>query len=124
MRPGDDLGLVDGPDWSEVRDDWLPNDGLRDIYVCGSTADDWQRILDIVRAREWPETFSVNGDVVPMPASVQPIFELVDETILWQFWPHSDVAVHGHFHAAEEIELNLDPRESAELQRCKTRGEW
>ena len=97
--------------WTDVRDDWLPNDGLRDIYVGSATLDDWQRVLDVVRARGWPATFSVNGGVTSMPTSVEPIFELVGKTILWQFLPHPDVTVHGHFFAVDEIELDVDPRE-------------
>ena len=106
-----------GLSWGDVREDWLANDGLRDIYVEDSTVDDWQLVVDIVRAHDWPTTFSVEGDVMSMPTSVQPIFELVDKTILWRFWPHPDVAVHGHFFAVGEIELDVDPREVVDQEQ-------
>ena len=53
---------VVGLNWSDVREDWVVDGGFRDIVVGGTTVEDWQRVVDIVRARGWPETFSADGD--------------------------------------------------------------
>jgi len=36
--------------WTEVSDFWEHDGSLRDIYVLSTTQDDWQRLLDLVRA--------------------------------------------------------------------------
>jgi hypothetical protein len=40
--------------WTEVSEVWEDDGSLRDIYVLSTAEDDWQRLLDLVRAGAWP----------------------------------------------------------------------
>jgi hypothetical protein len=99
--------------WDQVREDWVVDGGLRDIYVHETTRDDWQRVVDALRATGWPTTFSVDGDECEIPADVSGIFALVDQSTSWRIRPHPDVQINCFFFTEGEIELDADPREIA-----------
>ena len=97
--------------WEDVKEDWVPDGGLVDIYVFETTLADWQRVVDVLRATGWPTEFSV-GDKRDMPAAVDDIFELLpDHSPTWRLWPHPDVLVNCFFFSEAEIEFDVSPDE-------------
>ncbi|TYB60694.1 hypothetical protein FXF51_31310 [Nonomuraea sp. PA05] len=50
--------------WDEVKDLFDPelNGALPDVVVEETTVEDWQALLDLVRARRWPHAYSVGGE--------------------------------------------------------------
>src|SRR5271155_5766071 len=63
-------------DWKQVAPDFLPDGGLRDIYVLEATLLDWQAVLDAVRGFEPPPIFyTIDGMAMELPWRVDAIFE-------------------------------------------------
>jgi hypothetical protein len=99
--------------WSEVREDWEDGSNvLRDIYVLSTTEDDWQRVLDLVRASGWPSSYTEGDNPAPLPTKVGEIFERTSGlSVLLRIWPTEGVAIHCHFFVPDEIEFDVSPRE-------------
>lgn len=107
------------PQWKEVREDWLPGDGLRDInfpdaYTEAAGVDDaeWQKLVDWIRSRsEWTANYAEDGDAVEMPDDVAVIVARSPTvSVLWQIDIGRGVIVNTYF-APGEIEFDVDPRE-------------
>ena len=107
------------PQWEEVREDWLPDDGLRDInfpdaYVeaGGLEIAEWQKLVDWIRARsEWTVSYAEGGEDVEMPSDVAVIMETsLSVSTLWRIDIGRGVIVNTYF-APGEIEFDVDPRE-------------
>jgi hypothetical protein len=98
------------PEWS--AEDWEPHGSLRDVYVHDTNGADWQRVVDLVGAREWATSYEEDSSPVAMPVSVGEIFERATQrAILWQIEPARGIRVNCHFFHPAEIEFDLDPRE-------------
>lgn len=99
-------------EWGAVAHEFEWDGSLRDLYVCGATAADWQAVLDAVRATYSPLTFLAGGTPAALPAHAADVFRL---------WSGATPPVLGfsvggvhfacHFFAADEIEFDLDPRD-------------
>ncbi|GAA2208601.1 hypothetical protein GCM10009850_040590 [Nonomuraea monospora] len=50
--------------WDEVKDLFDPdlNGSLPDVVIEETTAEDWQALLNLIQAREWPHAYSVGGE--------------------------------------------------------------
>ena len=100
------------PEWSEVQEDWEPDGSLRDVYVRDVNETDWQRVVDLIRTREWATSYTEDGNPVAMPNPVGEIFARGKRAaILWQIEPAGGIRVNCHFFDPAEIEFDLDPRE-------------
>jgi hypothetical protein len=97
--------------WSEVREDWEVDGTLRDIYVVSTTENDWQRLLDLVRAGTWPYAYTEGEHSASLPTKVADIFAPRTHSLLLQVWPMEGVAIHCYFFQRDQIEFDLDPRE-------------
>jgi hypothetical protein len=100
------------PKPDELRKTWAADEGAyRDIYVPGTTAEDWQRALDAVTAR-WPSTYSEDGESAVMPRDVGTILSRRSErSTLLRIHLHNHLDFDVHFFGADEIEFTFDPAE-------------
>ena len=104
------------PRWKEVRDDWLPGDGLRDVNFpdaygeAGMGYAEWQKLVDGIRSRsEWTTSFAEGGDAVEMPDDVAAIMARSPEiSVLWRIDIGRGVIVNTYF-APGEVEFDVDP---------------
>jgi hypothetical protein len=111
LVPGN-IRFMSSPRWSDVEKDWEPDGALRDIYVQGTSEADWQRVVNAVRAKELPWSYSEDGEHCPMPDSVDEIFNRRSHVaILWAITPVSGIQINCHFFTSEEIEFDLTPTE-------------
>lgn len=84
---------------------------LRDITVPETDEQDWQRVLDFLRAGSFDLTFSVDGKPTALPASAVEIFAV------WQrASPALHVEVAGvrlgcYFFEPSAVEFDFDPRD-------------
>ena len=93
--------------------DVFPCDGsLRDIYVDGTTEQDWEAFLSFLRAGEYALSYSRDGEAVPVPSSASEALRDSSHAHLLEI-DVSGVAVNCHFFTADDIELDLAPKDVA-----------
>jgi hypothetical protein len=99
-------------EWADVAEIFEFDGSLLDIYVLGTTADDWQRLLDLVRTQTWWFEYSADRSVSSLPEDVHVVFRQTQEaSCLLHIQPAPGLHVHAHFFTADEIEFDIDPRE-------------
>ena len=82
-----------------------------EIYVPGTTTDDWQRFLETTTKR-WPSAYTEDGESARLPKDVREIFRRSElRACLLQLELTPLVSLNVHFFTQEELELDLDPRE-------------
>jgi hypothetical protein len=96
--------------WGESASDFEPGDGLRDIYVHGVTAEEWDTAYRFLTAR-YPHVFRRNGVQEDSPDDVHGILGGTHEASMLLALDVQGLQVNCHFFTAEEIELDLDPAE-------------
>jgi hypothetical protein len=59
--------------WDEVRQYFDPDlmGALPDLYVPDTTAEDWQAVLDLAKARGWQLQYAQGGTVLPLPTAAE-----------------------------------------------------
>jgi hypothetical protein len=110
---------VERMDWQAVKGAFLQDGSLRDIYIVGSTLDDWQSVFEVLKTSEYVFRFSRQGEVQPLSADIlQTAHENYDLGYLLQV----DVGgplLNCHFFPNEEIEFDLDPREVVSIDAAE-----
>lgn len=97
---------------SRIYQDIFYIDGsLRDIYVLGTSEQDWQILLDFLRTSSYPLEFLVGGEHQPLPEQVGDIFVMEIEVGVSLNIDEEHLALHCHFFTREEIEFDLDPKD-------------
>jgi hypothetical protein len=92
--------------WPVQKQDFEPDGSLRDIYVVGTTADDWNKFVRHIASGPYRAKFTMNGAPRPIPPIVDELFGTAQG--LLTFWVGT-VALACHFFAVEEIELDFIP---------------
>jgi hypothetical protein len=99
-------------EWARVARDFEWDGSLRDLYVRGATIEDWQAIIDAIRARYAPLVFRAGDTLGKLPERVAEIFPhwATGQT------PYLQFAINGvdlgcHFFTPQEVEFSLDPRQ-------------
>jgi len=98
-------------EWERRKGIFAWDGSLRDIYVLGTDASDWQRLLDFLRLAPYDLRYTVGEQAQPLPDHINAVFaRTMDE-------PRAALSVDGprlklmcHFFWLEEIEFDLDPR--------------
>jgi hypothetical protein len=98
-------------DWEAVRKEFEPEGSLRDIYVSDAGLAGWQSLLAALRHFDPAAVFTVDGEERELPDDASTIFDVheVAKPMLVVRW--AGLSFYCHFFIAEEIELDLDPRE-------------
>ena len=105
------------PRWDDLHElvgEAVHEGTLFDVYVLATSEEDWQRLLDLVRAKGWPFSyFESKSSITEMPADVSDVFKLwtSDSMASLALALAPDVHAHCHFFSKDEIELSLDPSE-------------
>ena len=97
--------------WTQIASEFAWDGSWRDIYIVGSTIDDWQRILDALLDHSPPPLLYIDGAAAPFPPNAKAIFEQrrVSSPLLQV--AAGNVVLNCHFFDDEEVEFDLDPRE-------------
>ena len=97
--------------WTDIVSEFEWDGSWRDIYVVGTTVDDWQRVLDALKMLSPGPSFYINGDLAPVPVRVEDVFEQRAVSSFLLTLEVGGVGLKCHFFDDEEIEFDLDPRE-------------
>ena len=92
---------------ADVPDLWSPDGSLRDVYFVGTTLAHWKSFLTFIRNST--NQYSFDGEATELP-SIDEIFGNREGSHLLSV-AVSGVSINCHFFIAEEIELDIDPRE-------------
>lgn len=95
------------PQIADVPYLWSRDGSLRDVYFVGTTLAHWKSFLTFIRHNT--NKYSFDGEALVLP-SVEEIFSNREGSHLLSV-AVSGVAINCHFFVAEEIELDIDPRE-------------
>jgi len=113
------------PKWEEVAREFAPEGSLRDIYVLGTTAEDWARVLDAVRHHYAPLTFTAGGEPTELPNRAADIFPLWErETAPLLRFEVEGILVTCHFFTPEEIEFSIDPEDVTGRERLEATADF
>lgn len=104
---GVDRSMQRTPLLDETPGIWACDGSLRDIYVHRTTLADWQRLLD--RAESLGAKYAFNGLNATLPSAID-IFNNRSGSHSLTF-DVDKVSLHCHFFVAEEIEIDINPRE-------------
>ena len=100
--------------WNDVRYFFDPHlmGALPDVYVTGTSVEDWQAVFDLVRSSGWAWE-CLEGDVTgPLPPAVEVLTRPADaEIVQLRVWPVPGVLAIFRPMSAEEIQFDVDLRE-------------
>lgn len=106
--------------WDDVKVLFDPevNGALPDVVVEGTTVEDWQVLLDLVRAQGWRYAYSVNGEPMEFTSAADmaaaayagglPELRATPEL---RVWPSRDVLMIFRMYQTESIDFDVDLRE-------------
>ncbi|MGN5379086.1 hypothetical protein ACQ4WX_22205 [Streptomyces lasalocidi] len=100
--------------WDDVSCFFDPDlmGSLPDVRVPNTSAEDWQAVLDLVAEKGWKCQYSEGGTVLPVPRAKAVLSRPADaECPDLRVWPTADVLVILRFHAADEVDFDVDLRE-------------
>ncbi|MET9904460.1 hypothetical protein [Streptomyces sp. NPDC006446] len=85
---------------------------LPDVWVTGTTVQDWQAVLDLIVASGWRSEYSEGGVVIPLPRAREVLSWPADaECADLRVWPAPDVLAIFRLESADEIGFDVDLRE-------------
>ncbi|MGW1903074.1 hypothetical protein ACWCQB_38205 [Streptomyces hirsutus] len=91
---------------------------LPDVRVPDASVEDWQAVLDLISSRGWKCQYSEGDVVMPVPRAEAVLSRPADaECPDLRVWPTADVLAIFRFHAAEEIDFDVDLREPQGQER-------
>jgi len=95
--------------WEHHKDLFAWDGSLIDIYVLDTTLEDWQRLLDFLRASPYDLRYSGHSDAAPLPDRAETIFAQNWEAHVALSIDESQLSLKCHFFTPDEIEFDLNP---------------
>ena len=106
--------------WSACSASFVQDGSLRDIYVRGTTINDWERFYRFLIEKKLPLSYLRSDDrTAEFPSSIAKIMEdrRCGHTLSIDL---SGILLNTHFFNDREIELDLDPRDVNSEDRFKS----
>ncbi len=100
--------------WDDVKGFFDPDlmGSLPDVRVPDASVEDWQAVLDLVAEKGWKCQYSEGESVLPAPRAETVLSRPTDaECPVLRVWPTADVLAIFRFHAADEVDFDVDLRE-------------
>ncbi|WP_437023829.1 hypothetical protein [Streptomyces sp. enrichment culture] len=100
--------------WVDVSSFFDPDSmgSLPDVRVPDASVEDWPAVLDLVAERGWKCQYSEGEMVLPVPRAEAVLSRPADaECPDLRVWPSGDVLAIFRFHAADEVDFDVDLRE-------------
>jgi hypothetical protein len=100
--------------WDEVKSFFDPDlmGALPDVFVPDVSAEDWQAVFDLVKARGWQWEFLQGDMTLPLPVASEALARPADaELVELKVWPVPGMLAIFRLLAAEEIDFDIDLRE-------------
>lgn len=111
-------------EWEESKTAFDWDGSWRDLYVFDTSAEDWQRLVGFVKESGQTYTLRRDGEICPLPAHVSVLLRRDREAGFLLSIDVSGLWVNTHFFCAEQIELDIDPREVQSEERARALFEF
>ncbi|MGW7404331.1 hypothetical protein ACWGI9_11450 [Streptomyces sp. NPDC054833] len=101
--------------WDDVKCFFDPDlmGSLPDVRVPDASVEDWQEVLDLVAEQGWQCQYSEGETLLPVPRAEAVLSRSADaECPNLRVWPTADVLAIFRFYAHDEIDFDVDLRES------------
>jgi hypothetical protein len=98
-------------DWRLAAPDFEDDGALRDIYILGTTIDDWQAVWTFLCGEGERLAFTVDGIAQEPPDAIDDIFARRGETGCLAAYRLGGQVLNCHFFDIGEIEFDLSPRD-------------
>ena len=99
--------------WDEVKNFFDPDlmGALPDVFVPGTSVEDWQALFDLVQTHGWKWQYSEGLTELPLPLAAAVLARPADSEIAeLRVWPVPGVLVIFRIMAADEIDFDVDLR--------------
>lgn len=96
--------------WDDVKDEFEPDGGLRDIYVMGATPLVWQRALEFLVQAGNPR-YSIDDEDAPLPANAADALQASQDRSPLLVVDREGIEYACHFFAPDRIELDFWPED-------------
>ncbi len=101
--------------WNECADAFHQDGSLRDIYVLGTTEQDWDKFLSFLATSPYKTEYTCDGESAVLLDRAAVVFS--DREHVHSLSIQVDgVSILCHFFVPEEIEFDVDPREVTSQQ--------
>ena len=100
--------------WDDVKSLFDPevNGALPDVVIEGTTAGDWQVLLDLVQSQGWQYAYSLGGEPMELPSAADMVAAAsVGETPELRVRPIPEILMIFRVYQAESIDFDVDLRE-------------
>ncbi|MBN6054631.1 hypothetical protein JYK22_22000 [Nonomuraea sp. RK-328] len=106
--------------WDDVKVLFDPeaNGALPDVVVEETTVEDWQAVLDLIRARGWQYAYSVDGEPMALSTAADMVAAAyaggvpeLRATPELRVWPTPEVLMIFRMYQRESIDFDVDLRE-------------
>ena len=94
-----------------IHDVFYIDGSLRDIYVVGTSEQDWQALLTYLRVSPYPLEYLLDDEVRPLPELAVDILSIRDEHSPLLRIDQQRLGLNCHFFIPQEIEFDLDPKD-------------
>lgn len=96
--------------WDDCKEAFREDGSLRDIYVQGTSLEDWDRFYGFLLDCGFSLTFARNGEPAKLPSQAAEALQDPNSTHNLMIGVEN-LTLNCHFFTEEEIELDVDPRE-------------
>ncbi|MET7686655.1 hypothetical protein ABZT06_01450 [Streptomyces sp. NPDC005483] len=99
--------------WDDVKNFFDPDlmGPLPDVTVPGTSLDDWQAVLDLVRSRGWSYAYTEDGVAVRLPRAADMLARSPGVDAALQVWPTPGVLAIFRAYEVGTIDFDVDLRE-------------
>jgi hypothetical protein len=97
--------------WDRVRSEFAFDGSLRDIYILQTHPNDWQQILNALRAGAFELQYFRDAQPAELPFEAAEIFGAGGERSCLLSVTFDGITANCHFFMPSEIEFDIDPRE-------------
>jgi hypothetical protein len=99
--------------WDEIKSWFDPEDNgaLPNVHVPGTTVEDWQAVVDLIRSKGWAYEYSVDGRVSRIPDRAGDMLLRDKAGVALKVWPTTGVLAIFRPHCLEQIDFDVDLRE-------------
>ena len=95
--------------WETCKQDFKFDGAWLDIYVFGTTIEDWQSLFNVLQA-SYTFAYSVDGKPQQFPKTIEEVFSVRKSACPALSFLVGRISVACHFFHDKEIEFDIDPR--------------
>ena len=97
--------------WEQIRGEFVFDGALLDIYIFGTDATDWERLIRALHTSGFRLSYSLDGEPADVPTEARRAFADVEIAAACLSVRFDGLLANTFFFTPLEIEFDIDPRE-------------